>query len=178
MTNPGIDYGPSTANIDIATGIRYGVISINSIDPETWENRVTYDYDSRCPQCGGEVVDYDSSEDPDNDHLKWARWHDSDGGLTECACRSCEATYSTEDCTPDEPSGAYIDDGKYIITKSNDLNALYVIKSPYVTYTQFCSPCCPGAGDLDNPLEGGVKTYCLGPDWFEGNKAPYQIEKV
>lgn len=30
-------------------------------------------------------------------------------------------------------------------------NDAFIIKSPYYTYAQFCSPCVPGAGNLDNP---------------------------
>jgi hypothetical protein len=53
-----------------------------------------------------------------------------------------------------------------------------VVKSPFYTYAQFCSPCVPGAGNLDNPMAEGVKTYCLGHDWFEGGVAPYPVWRV
>jgi hypothetical protein len=55
---------------------------------------------------------------------------------------------------------------------------VYVTQSPYYTRAAFCSPCCPGAGDLDSPREHGVKAYCLGPDWFEDDKAPYKVWRV
>jgi len=31
---------------------------------------------------------------------------------------------------------------------------------------------------LGSPIEGGVKTYCLGHDWFDGDKAPYPVFTV
>ena len=58
---------------------------------------------------------------------------------------------------------------------------LFVLKSPYYTYAQFCSPCVPGACNLDHPLDpdsGADKCYCLPFDWFEDMKAPYRIWRV
>jgi hypothetical protein len=53
-----------------------------------------------------------------------------------------------------------------------------VLKSPYYTYANYCSPCVPGAGNLDDIVEGEVKTYCFGHDWFEEEKAPYPVYSV
>lgn len=55
---------------------------------------------------------------------------------------------------------------------------IFVLKSPYYTFAQFCSPCVPGAGNLDHPMPEGVKTYCLGHDWFDDGKAPYPVYDV
>jgi len=75
---------------------------------------------------------------------------------------------------------------------------VFVSKSPYFTYAQHCSPCCPGALNLDNPFEGLAvpqgnhasfaedfkwnaeaagfpACYCLGHDFFDGEKAPYEV---
>jgi hypothetical protein len=67
-----------------------------------------------------------------------------------------------------------------------------VLASPYFTYAQFCSPCVPGACNLGNPLDvtasDGLpmpsslvehdRCYCLGHNYFEGNKAPYPVYSV
>ena len=47
---------------------------------------------------------------------------------------------------------------------------LYVLLSPHVCAASPCSPCCPGAGDLDNrlnctPWEGGVACYDVPAEW-------------
>lgn len=58
---------------------------------------------------------------------------------------------------------------------------LFVIKSPFYTYAQFCSPCVPGAGNLDHPVDptaGAPKSYCLGHSWFDDEKAPYRVWRV
>lgn len=51
---------------------------------------------------------------------------------------------------------------------------MMILESPYYTYCQFCSPCVPGAGNLETPVTNGVKTYCLGLDWYdEYSPCPY-----
>ncbi len=75
-----------------------------------------------------------------------------------------------------EETYLYEQDG-YKISNSVSLVCLFVEKSPYYTYTRGCSPCAPNAGDLDNPA-GELKTYCLNGDWFEDEKAPYDVYSV
>ena len=53
-----------------------------------------------------------------------------------------------------------------------------ILKSDYYTHAQFCSPCVPGAGNLDSPCDSGEKAYCLGHDWFEDGIAPYPVYRV
>jgi hypothetical protein len=65
----------------------------------------------------------------------------------------------------------------YKISNSPLLVCLFVEKSPYYTYTRHCSPCAPNAGDLDNPINNGLRTYCLGLDWFD-QEAPYPVFSV
>lgn len=58
---------------------------------------------------------------------------------------------------------------------------LFIIKSKFYSYAQFCSPCVPGAGNLDSPMgpeTGAPRCYCLGHDWFEHDKAPYRVWRV
>jgi hypothetical protein len=42
---------------------------------------------------------------------------------------------------------------------------VWVIKSPHTRMVQPCSPCCPGAGDLDSG-EGSILAYDLPPEWY------------
>lgn len=45
---------------------------------------------------------------------------------------------------------------------------VWVIKSKWVTAAAKCSPCVPGAGDLDNPRDDGEESYChcLPPSYY------------
>ena len=76
-----------------------------------------------------------------------------------------------------EPIGWEYEGEGYQLTDCLD-SAVMVINSPYYTYCKYCSPCVPGAGDLDNPEVNGVKTYCLGFDFFTDGKPPYPVYEV
>jgi len=50
---------------------------------------------------------------------------------------------------------------------------IWVLESPFITYCRPCSPCVPGAGDLNSPDADGMVAHCLPPedmpeDW-QGN---------
>ena len=186
--NAGIDYGFGKTNIDLETGIRYGVIAVHSV-LQAWAESAEADYGkpscphctitlseieefSICPYCNkkgklelneltpccGEILD------PDPEGFKW--------------CPDCGERISPEDLYPLEPLGWYLDDGEYQAVDCLDSDIM-IVKSPYFTYSRFCSPCVPGAGDLNSPDEDGVKTYCFGHDWFwDEGKAPYPVYRV
>ncbi len=77
---------------------------------------------------------------------------------------------------PDNPHMRYEAEG-YVIETCLDSD-LIIIKSAYYTFAQYCSPCVPGAGNLDHPTPEGCKCYCLGSDWFDNAKAPYPVFSV
>lgn len=96
---------------------------------------------------------------------------------------SSEANYpdmeeDEEDDCMIEPVSFYLDDGEYIAEQQQDDTDIFIIKSPYYTLCQYCSPCAPGAGYIMNTVEDGIKTYCFGHDWFDSGKAPYPIYDV
>ena len=98
-------------------------------------------------------------------------------GCADYVCHTCQHTLDSSDVYPEEPIGYHIDDGQYLAVDCLDSDVM-VIKSPFYTFAAFCSPCVPGAGNLDSPTDSGVKTYCFGHDWFEGGKAPYTVYSV
>lgn len=77
-----------------------------------------------------------------------------------------------------EPIGQELNTKEYQAHDAFDGTCLFLVKSIYYTFTKFCSPCAPGAGDLDSPTDQGVKTLCFGHDMFENNKAPYPVYRV
>ena len=164
----GIDYGHGTTNVDRASGIRFGVISMHSLAHWAYDD-VEDDYGPpTCGKCGNEAVDYD-----DETHGEYRRGR----GCCDYACESCEHYLDSSDVFSEESLGwSYEADG-YSLVNCLDNDAM-VLASPFYTFAQFCSPCVPGAGDLDNAMEEGAKTYCLGHDWFEEWKAPYRVFSV
>lgn len=167
MTNPGIDYSRGLANRNFETGIHYGAISVNSLagwvmgeaDPDYGPAQL------ECPKCKCEFEDATA------------------GHGDEVTCPDCgfEEVEVGDMAWPDMPlswdTTASLGD-EYESDYSETLNCIFILKSPYFTETIYCSPCAPGAGDLDSPRKGGIKTYCVGHDGFEEGHAPYPVYSI
>jgi hypothetical protein len=158
----GIDYGLGRTNIDHHTHIRYGVICQNTVGAR-WYDEAEAQYpepqEAECPQCSA------TFKVPDG--TSW-------GDTITC---DCGEVFEVESPDFEEPAGwSYVDD-EYTLQDCLDSDIM-VIRSPYYTHARFCSPCVPGAGDLEAPMPDGPKTYCLGHDWFEEGKAPYPVFRV
>lgn len=177
-------------NFDEKTGIRYGVISPHSVsswsldevyqngtDPH-WENakaELIDDIKNLCENHGiaFDRIDTDQFVDEMSDHFE--------------SCGDGQMDYSDKD---------------YDLHVSGDNFGIFVMRSPYYTYCRDCSPCAPGAGDLDHPIgafpvNGDLnstvdkesyeafliagdprcyrsgKTLCLGPEWFDTDNDQY-----
>jgi hypothetical protein len=167
--NAGIDYGRGTTNIDNATGIRYGTIDQQTLSPYALDDYEADYGDPTCGKCGGPLVDWDSEK-----HDAYA----DPRGCCDYACEGCEIIVDSSDAFDDEPLGHHLSDGEYESHITERLGVWFT-KSPYYTTCRFCSPCCPGAGDLNNYCEDGVKAYCPGEDFFDDeNPCPYPIFRV
>lgn len=167
----GIDYGNGLTSVDFETGIRYGVIPMNSLHEWAWES-VEADYgEPHCPKCGNKVSDY--SEFPDTEE-EYTAYYQS---CSDYFCENCKLILGSYDATGDEPICHILDDEEYK-GQVDSTGDLFIIKSPYYTHAQFCSPCAPGAGYLLNYCEDGPKVYCLGKDWFTDEKCPYPVYRV
>jgi ribosomal protein L37AE/L43A len=168
----GIDYGMGHTNINHVTGIRYGVISQHSV-VQAWADTSEADYgEPTCPRCGREAIAYDAEKDGGGEGWECAKY--------ECAdfmCEVCEYVFGCESAYGEEPQGYSYHGEGYELVDCLDSDIM-VIAAPFYTYAPFCSPCVPGAGNLDSARADGVKTYCLGHDWFEGGKAPYRVFDV
>ncbi len=179
----GINYtAGQSVNFDTDTGIRYGVIPTNDCNGDVisdlFQNGTDLDHahfmDEVKKSLRGALSDY-------FDDYKWA--YEKISKLDNAVDNAFEAI---SDSINDDYQGSgdcvrmeYEREGYKLLTDSS--GDLWVIKSPYFTYAQFCSPCAPGACHLRNPLESpddGNKCYCLGSDWFDDNKAPYPVYSV
>lgn len=160
----GIDYGMGQTNIDKANGIRFGVISQHSLGEYALEEFEADYGDPSCPECGGTVID-------SGDELAPRK------ACKDYYCKACKASYYSDACFGDEPIGHYLDTTEYK-AQLDSHGDVFILKSPYFTRAQFCSPCAPGACHLDNPMEDGERAYCFGHDWFKGDKAPYPVYSV
>jgi len=172
---PGIDYsrgcgltpGGPPVNRDPETGIRYGVIPCHAVD-YWWESAEANYGDPTCPDCGSDLVDPD---DTDLDTLGGVDW----------VCHGCRLGFDSDECYPEEAFSHYVDTPE-LAAETSDCVDIFVCRSEYYTYAQYCSPCAPGACYLTSPLgpgarHSGNRAYCFGPDWFDG-PPPYPIWRV
>ena len=180
--NSGIDYGLGRTNINQQTGIRFGVIPVNALMPEAVDDLFTHgkdlDYEAYIDEAKAKLShalsDYFSDYKHESD--KPSKLDNAVESALDAISDGLSDNYEgTGDCT----RMLYEKDGYRIQTDSG--GDIWVFESPYFTYAQFCSPCAPGACYLTNPLDeptDGNKCYCLGPDWFDDNKAPYTVYSV
>jgi len=140
----GIDWGNGITNIDKENNIRYGVIHQNEV-LQAWADSSEALYENYCPDCETLL----------------------DGNLV---CYNCDREFEPEDFDNLDPSYFYYENDGYYCQQNYDDPDIFILKSPYYTYSQFCSPCAPGAGYIMNELEipdENNKTYCFGHDWFD-----------
>lgn len=175
----GIDYSMpgSSVNRNTETGIRYGVIAQNSVSPYALDDIMIHGTDAAWEQALEDAIKAAKASADDPDDI-------NEGDIAEDLGMNWESSISNY---------VYDDDGYHIMDCLD--TDLMISKSPFYTYAQLCSPCVPGAGNLDNPFEphpnqmtadeiitmaeayGFPRVYCLGHDWFD-DKAPYPVFSV
>lgn len=174
----GIDYGLGMSNTDKETGIRYGLIGQNA---ETLNHDATEDIFQF-----GKNVSFETYVDEFKlklrsameDYFSSSKWSgEKKSKLDQAVDNAFDAVEQdvSDNYQSDNDCYLYEKDGYKIHTTESEL---WVTLSPFYTHAQFCSPCAPGAGNLDSPCADGPKTYCLGHDWFEDCKAPYPVYSV
>jgi len=160
-------------NYDEKTGISFGVISQNSINLQSVDS--WYDNDS--------VYD---------DYVTELEESVKNGDITDEEMEDNLQNYDN-----DYHHYYVVDDDGIDAEYFSDLNSWYITRSPYYTFTKQCSPCCPGAGDLDSPItlddiecktpnfynvfspDGHKKAYCLPKEYFdEYAEIPYRVFRV
>lgn len=154
-------------NMNPETGIHFGAISLNSLSGDS-----VGEAESIYP----EEVEIDC----ENESCRTSFNVPLSSSGESVTCPQCRHTWELSpyefDCI--EPIGLDLtaNDSDYTTEYSESLNCFFVTKSPFYTFARACSPCAPNAGDLDSPCDSGngLKTYCLGYDFFdEYSPCPY-----
>ena len=107
-----------------------------------------------------------------------------DSSEPDYPCRGCDYEQGSNECSNAycEPVGYFVKDSEYKAF-CDDYGDIFITKSLYYTYAQFCSPCAPGACYLLNTVSGentDNKCYCFGQDWFDDEiePCPYPVYEV
>ena len=172
-------------NFDASTGISYGVISQHSLSPYAVDDIISSADDLYYEEAKAEFIESltDAILEVLNNYITY---HEDPEINVDDYVDMWNDAYQNDE------HHWFIKDAEYTLDFSNDLG-IYVCKSPYYTYCRGCSPCCPGAGDLDSSITkdgydhtefnymswgGAKKAYCLPNDYFDDHKAPYVYFKV
>ncbi len=144
-------------NYNPDTGIPYGTIYLHHLDSdlaqELWYTHgEDISYKNALEEFRSEVRAelLDSEPDVDPDDIE---------DMIDSRCEWFEPQI-------DEPTieGEY-EGVKYMISWLGGAPLLWVFRSPFTGSYAQCSPCVPGAGDLETPDEYGVVCYDVPPDW-------------
>jgi hypothetical protein len=181
------------SNVNPETGIRYGVISAHSVpwlqdeiithgESITYRNyvselqdRIRYAPTQEDGNLSDVLEDYYLGDRAKDDILESAQEHE--GAWTEEDIE--ELTQSVLDAISclefDEEEYEYEDEeSRFLLGFLGGGPMIWVLKSPVITNVRLCSPCAPGAGDLDSPDDDGYACYAVSEEWFdEDNPCPY-----
>lgn len=142
-------------NINPDTGIRYGIISAKNLCPDV--------VDELCYGPQAKDVRYAEACAELNDAIYQA----VEGFLSSYQARQLveEAIEMFEyECEEPIHEGTF-ENVRYSTTWIGGALHVWVFKSPVVKNYQECSPCVPGAGNLDCPDLDGVPTYDVPAEW-------------
>lgn len=145
-------------NTNPETGIRYGIISANNIDPDVmqiiWLEGTDLHWQDRAAEIRDEVMnDEECSPDDKDAEIERRLQDESDGWYDD------EPVHSFELSCP----GYGVVHGRTTWLGGGQL--VWIFKSPFLTKAKLCSPCVPNAGDLNNPDVDGYECYDVPNDW-------------
>jgi len=141
-------------NVNPETGVRYGIISANSLDPE-----VICDL-----QAVGRDVHWEASKQEIIDALQM----EVDNGAEFEFDEELENRLEREsyDFYDDEPVHEFQRDGvRGRTTWLGGALLVFVFHSQWTTNARLCSPCVPGCCDLDSIDPNGYEGYDVNPEW-------------
>ncbi len=142
-------------NINPETGVRYGIISANNLDPEVICDLQAVGRDVHWEARKQEIAD-DLQMEVDNG----AKFENFD---EELEYRVDRAADRFED---DEPVHEFYRDGvRGRTTWLGGALLVFVFHSQWMDQFDLCSPCVPGCCDLDSPNPDGYVGYTVNPDW-------------
>ena len=132
------------ANINPETGIRYGVVSLNSLADWAFDE---FFYSGTNETSDAAFREW-KAENPDADESAEQEFWDMYQGEEE--------EYSLE-----------TDGMNLAISYLGGAALVWVFQSPHTTTARECSPCVPNAGDLDSQESGGFECYTLPKEWVK-----------
>jgi len=141
-------------NINQETGVRYGIISANSLDPEVICDLQAVGRDVHWEARKQEIIDALQMEVDNGAEFEFDE---------ELENRLERESYDFYD---DEPVHEFQRDGvRGRTTWLGGALLVFVFHSQWTTNARLCSPCVPGCCDLDSIDPNGYEGYDVNPEW-------------
>ena len=148
-------------NINYETGIRYGIVAANNLDPEIVDQMQREGIDVHYEEAKSDLWDAikrscgDSMSDRDSDDVA-----------------DLAVERMSDHWQEDEPVHRFEIDGvKGQTTWLGGGLLIFFFFSPHILKGRLCSPCVPGALDLNNLDPDGYEGYAPPNDWFYKDRA-------
>lgn len=179
------------SNYNLQTGIRFGVISGNSLDSDTLNDlfygsgavnlseqdalaEVRAQFEREADDLEGDIEIEASEVDPNMSEFdrlgfvegRLAAAYEVKGYADREDFIKCGLVRETEYLCIEEPVIEGIYKGvTYRISWLGGAIIVFIFESPVISKARLCSPCVPGAGNLDNLDEDGEECYGVPRDW-------------
>jgi len=175
-------------NTNPETGIRYGCIYLNSLDPDTaswlWDDGNNISVDEAYAELkAGIELDAENIEDEvriavaERDYAMLSNDRYMEDEVEAAYNRlgyddrddyiDTRLELESERIQIEEPTLAGICEGvRYEISWLGGAPLLWVFESPVISKARLCSPCCPNAGDLNSLDDDGYECYGIPADWY------------
>lgn len=149
-------------NVNPTTGVRYGYISANSLDSEILEELIY----------GSQAVDV-HWEDAVRELTDNFTYGNLDDGEDQCDDFDDELDRRKEELANNWYDDEPIHEGEYegVRYRTSWLGGalnVWIFDSPITGHYAECSPCVPGAGNLNCPDLDGVVCYDVPKEWRNG----------
>lgn len=127
-------------NVNLETGIAYGTVYLNTLAEWVFDEFL---YQGTNESYAAALSEW-QAENPNADEDEFSDYYEGE-----------EENYTLE-----------IEGMKLGLSWLGGAPLVWVFESPHTTHVRPCSPCVPGAGDLNSPDPDGMVCYTLPPEWF------------
>lgn len=146
-----------SANVNSETGISYGVISGNAahwLYEEITTNGTDTTFEAYKRQLVKEMAALLEEHGQHNAE-------DTATGIVD--------SYEWDDYQCDESDYEYTDSSgnEFLLSYLGGTPLIWCIKTSVIVHARPCSPCVPGAGDLDSPDENGIQCYGIPSEYLD-----------
>lgn len=144
-----------SANVNPETGIRYGILAAHNIDQDWLWDMQNHGRDVHFEEAKAEL--WASIKRVCKDYMR-----DGDSDFVADQAVECLG----ENWEDDEPVYEFELQGvKGRTTWLGGAQMVWVFESPFTDTFKLCSPCIPGACDLNSPNPDGYVGYTVPPEW-------------